>query len=142
MKLSISLENFKILNFFNLWALRVTEGKRPISANGRFSGTLPWRKTAPLKRPIKRSMSRAKYPPPYGRMPFRDSIAEGVSHAFCLLLIWSRASIAETPSYAGGIALQVRMLGDGYRTTLFLLRHTEPHSAGLSYRGIVEIVSW
>ena len=31
-------------------------GKRPINANGLFSGTPPWSKTAPLKRPIKRSM--------------------------------------------------------------------------------------
>ena len=34
----------------------IKEGKRPINANGQFSGTPPWRKTAPLKRPIKRSM--------------------------------------------------------------------------------------
>ena len=32
------------------------EAKRPINANGLFSGTPPWSKTAPLKRPIKRSM--------------------------------------------------------------------------------------
>ena len=32
-------------------------GKRPISANGPFSGTPPWWKTALLKRPIKRSIS-------------------------------------------------------------------------------------
>ena len=32
-------------------------GKRPINANGQFSGTPTWSKTAPLKRPIKRSMS-------------------------------------------------------------------------------------
>ena len=35
----------------------IKEGKHPINANGQFSGTLPWCKTAPLKRPIKRSMS-------------------------------------------------------------------------------------
>ena len=34
----------------------IKEGKRPISANGLFSGTPPWWKTAPLKRPIERSM--------------------------------------------------------------------------------------
>ena len=34
----------------------IEEGKRPMKANGLFSGTLPWWKTAPLKRPIKRSM--------------------------------------------------------------------------------------
>ena len=35
----------------------IKEGKRPINANGQFSGTPPkWWKTAPLKRPIKRSM--------------------------------------------------------------------------------------
>ena len=34
----------------------IKEGKRPIKLNGLFSGTPPWRKTAPLKRPIKRSM--------------------------------------------------------------------------------------
>ena len=39
----------------------IKEGKRPISANGQHSGTLPWWKTAPLKRPNKRSMKyRAK----------------------------------------------------------------------------------
>ena len=36
-------------------------------------------------------------PPPYPTMPFRDSIAEGVSHAFCLVFIGCRASIAEIP---------------------------------------------
>ena len=36
--------------------LPIKEGKRPINANGLFSGTPPWWKTAPLKRPIKRSM--------------------------------------------------------------------------------------
>ena len=35
----------------------IKEGKRPINANGQFSGTLPWWNTAPLKRPIERSMS-------------------------------------------------------------------------------------
>ena len=34
----------------------IKEGKRPINANGQFSGTPPLWKTAPLKRPIKRSM--------------------------------------------------------------------------------------
>ena len=36
--------------------LPIKEGKRPISANGQFSGAPPWWKTAPLKRPILRSM--------------------------------------------------------------------------------------
>ena len=35
----------------------IKEGKRPINANGQFAGTPPWWKTAPLKRPIKWSMS-------------------------------------------------------------------------------------
>ena len=35
----------------------VKEGKRPIKVNGLFSGTPRWWKTAPLKRPIKRSMN-------------------------------------------------------------------------------------
>ena len=35
----------------------IKEGKRPINANGQFPDTPPWWKTAPLKRPIKRSMS-------------------------------------------------------------------------------------
>ena len=35
----------------------IKEGKRTIKANGLFSGALPWWKTAPLRRPIKRSMS-------------------------------------------------------------------------------------
>ena len=34
----------------------IKDGKRPINANGQFSGTPPWSKTAPLNRPIKRSM--------------------------------------------------------------------------------------
>ena len=34
----------------------IKEGKRPINANGQFSGALPLWGTAPLKRPIKRSM--------------------------------------------------------------------------------------
>ena len=36
----------------------IKEGKRPINANGQFSGAPTWWKTAPLKRPIKRSMIR------------------------------------------------------------------------------------
>ena len=36
------------------WSLK--EAKRPINANAQFSGTPPWWKTAPLKRPIKRSL--------------------------------------------------------------------------------------
>ena len=34
----------------------IKEGKRPINANGQFSATPPWWKTAPLKRHIERSM--------------------------------------------------------------------------------------
>ena len=34
----------------------IKEGKRPINANGQFSGAPPCSKTAPLKRPITRSM--------------------------------------------------------------------------------------
>ena len=34
----------------------IKEGKRPINANGLFSSTPQWRKTAPLKRSTKRSM--------------------------------------------------------------------------------------
>ena len=44
-------------------------------------------------------------------IPFRDSIAEAVSHARCLVFVWYRASIAEIPSCARGISPQVRMLG-------------------------------
>ena len=35
LKFSISLENFKILNFFNLWALRVLSGLRNANAKRR-----------------------------------------------------------------------------------------------------------
>ena len=35
----------------------IKERKRPINANGQFLDTPPWWKTAPLKRPIKRSMT-------------------------------------------------------------------------------------
>ena len=35
----------------------IKEGKRPINANGQFWGTPSWWKTAPLRRPIKRSVS-------------------------------------------------------------------------------------
>ena len=34
-------------------------GKGPISADGQFSGTPPWSRTAPLNKPIKRSMTPA-----------------------------------------------------------------------------------
>ena len=34
----------------------IKEGKRPVNANGQFLGTLPWWKTAPLKRPIEREV--------------------------------------------------------------------------------------
>ena len=39
--------------------------------------------------------------PPYRAIPFRDRIAEGVSHAFCLVFIGYRASIAEIPLLGG-----------------------------------------
>ena len=37
--------------------LPIKEGKRPINADGLFSGTPPWCETAPIKRPIQRSMN-------------------------------------------------------------------------------------
>ena len=37
--------------------------------------------------------------PPYRAIPFRDSIAEAVSHPFCLVFMWCRASIAEWEEY-------------------------------------------
>ena len=44
-------------------------------------------------------------------IPFRDSIAEGVSHPFCQVFMWYRASIAEIPLLGGGgIAPPLRML--------------------------------
>ena len=36
----------------------IKEGKRPIKLSGLLSGTPLWRKTVPLKRPIKRSMKK------------------------------------------------------------------------------------
>ena len=45
----------------------------------------------PLSGPVRNT------PPPHHAIPFRDSIAEGVSHEFCLVSIWCRASIAEIP---------------------------------------------
>ena len=38
------------------WKRLIKERKRPIKANGLFSGTPPWCKMAPLKRPSKRSV--------------------------------------------------------------------------------------
>ena len=38
----------------------IKEAKRPMNANGLFSGTPPWSKTAPLKGPMKRSMISSK----------------------------------------------------------------------------------
>ena len=44
----------------------------------------------------------------------QDSIAEGVSDAFCLFFIGYRASIAEIPLlWGGGIAPPLRMLSKG-----------------------------
>ena len=40
--------------------------------------------------------------PPYRAIPFRDSIAEGVSHTICLVFIGYRASIADIPVLRGG----------------------------------------
>ena len=81
--------------------------------------------------------------PPYRAIPFRDSIAEGVSHAICLVL----KSIAQVslryPSCMGGIAPQVRMLGRGFRTQLStpnsqiaiaVIFHRKGQTAGKSHR--------
>ena len=43
----------------------IKEGKRPIKANGLFSITLPWCKTASLKRPFKKSMRKPKLQPKF-----------------------------------------------------------------------------
>ena len=79
--------------------------------------------------------------PPYRAIPFRDSIAGGGGIApFCLVFLWSRASISEIPLLWGAIAPPLRMLssgealikkeGEGYRTQLAMLRHPQnPHSA-------------
>ena len=50
-------------------------------------------------------------PPPIAQFPFLGSIAEGVSHLFCLVFMWHRASIAEIPLLCGGggIAPPLRM---------------------------------
>ena len=77
--------------------------------------------------------------PPYRTIPFRDSIAEGVSHPLCLVFMWYRAGIAEIPLLCGGggIAPPLCMLtkggkgsgrGGGYCTQLIMLRHQKPHS--------------
>ena len=56
----------------------IKEGKRPINANGQFSGTLPWSKTAPLKRPIKRSMKTGvKVHLPHAFLRLKSSKARG-----------------------------------------------------------------
>ena len=49
-------------------------------------------------------------------MPFRDSIAEGVSHAFCIVFKGYRASIAEIPRGGEDIAPPLRMLSKGKRS--------------------------
>ena len=51
-------------------------------------------------------------PPPQCRaIPFRDSIAEGVSHGFCLVIRWHRTTIAETPLLSRGVShLMVQFL--------------------------------
>ena len=41
-------------------------------------------------------------PSGYRATPFRDSIAEGLSHAFCLVFIWYRSSVAEIPLLSEG----------------------------------------
>ena len=53
--------------------------------------------------------------PPHRATPFRDSIAEGggMSHAFCLVFMWNRATIAEIPLFYGSITPKVYMLGGG-----------------------------
>ena len=48
--------------------------------------------------------------PSYRAIPFRDGIAEGVSHAFCLVFIGYRTSIAEIPLLWAGIAPPLCML--------------------------------
>ena len=80
----------------------------------------------PVCRPQKHSMK-------YRAIPFRDSIAKGVSHPFCFVFMWYRASIAEIPFFlwGGGIAPPLRMLckgerlrkGGGCRTQLVMLRN-------------------
>ena len=71
--------------------LPIQDRKRAIKANGLFSGTPPWWKTAPLKGPFKRSMrawsslrSRISKPSLPGRAPKRlqDCLARGRSNEF------------------------------------------------------------
>ena len=83
---------------------------------------------------------------PYRAIPDRDSIAEGVSHPFCLAFMWHRASIAEIPLFFGGggryrtsssHALQGRNAQKrrrGHRNQLAMLRHQKPkaHNRGVS----------
>ena len=61
-------------------------------------GAQPWRPNA-------------RYPP-YRAIPFRDSIAEGVSHPFCLVFMRDRG---DTPFVGGDIAPPLHMLSKGER---------------------------
>ena len=48
--------------------------------------------------------------PIYRAIPCRDSIAEGVSHTFCLVFMWYRASIAEITLLWGGGVLHLHFV--------------------------------
>ena len=72
-------------------------------------------------------------PPPYRTTPCPDSITEGVSHSFSLLLCDIAQVLLRYP-LTRGYGTKDR----GVTLNLLILRHPKPHNAG--YGGIAEIV--
>ena len=81
--------------------------------------------------------AQCEIPGPYRAIPLRDRIADGVSHAFCLVFRGYRASIAEIPLVWGVSQLHVACSprgtrpekGRGYRTQLPFVSETSRNNA-------------
>ena len=117
----------------------------PIPLNCAETRRKPFPQMQPLSGPVRDTLQ-------YRARPFRDSIAEGMSHAFCLVFMCRRASTAEIPLLWGVIshlhfACSLRGKGSegggGYHTQLVMLRHRNPiarnRGASLTWpRGIAQ----
>ena len=55
----------------------------------------------------------ARYPPHIAQYPFEIVSKRGVSHPFCLVFMWYRASIAEIPLLWAGVSRGKAQKGGG-----------------------------
>ena len=126
-------------NFIQYWGWGLEKGSYGISRLQFCAGSIsvcdvltPWRSTN-LAAQCEITLHIAQY-------PFEIVSQRGVSQPFCLVFMWSRASIPLLWGGEGGIAPPLRMLSKGerlregapragYRTQLVMLRHQKPQMA-------------